>query len=118
MLRILFLCAGLIVPTTVWAEPVHHVVVVWLRAGTPDAVRQMLMKRTEQLAEIEGIESIHTGEPLPSSRPVVDDSFSFAVTFIFRSKQAMNAYLQDRRHQQFIANEVKPHLDHLLIYDY
>jgi hypothetical protein len=97
---------------------VNHVVLVWLKPDTSPEVRERIIRGSEDLVTIGQIRELQVGTAIPSERPIVDDSFSFAILMRFDSVEDMNAYLKDPRHVQFVDTQVKPHLQKLVIYDF
>jgi len=94
-----------------------HVVLCWMDSTVSEESIDSLIVESKELAEIPGIINITAGRPVPSERPIVDDSFSFGITMTFSSLEEMNTYLTDERHTQFVSTRVKPRLAKLLIYD-
>jgi hypothetical protein len=99
-------------------QPVQHIVLVWLKAGTSPEVYEQIVEGSKGLSTIGGIRDLQVGRAIPSERPIVDDSFSLGLYMRFDSVEDMNAYLTDPRHVQFVDTLVKPHLEKLVIYDF
>jgi hypothetical protein len=114
LLAVCLLCAGF----PALAEPVQHIVLVWLKPDVSAEVRATIMSESQALAKIERIKELHIGKAIASERPIVDDSFDFGVYMRFDSVADMNTYLADPRHIQFVETSVKPHLQKLLVYDF
>lgn len=99
-------------------KPVHHIVLVWLKADTAPEVYERIVEGSKALAGIGQIRDLQVGKAIPSERPIVDDSFSMGLYMRFDSAADMHAYLTDPRHVQFVDTQVKPHLEKLVIYDF
>ena len=68
-----------------------------------------LREGLETLKQIEGVEFIHVGEPVPSGRPVVDDFFDFAMVVAFKNDEAgLKRYAEHPIHVNFVENYIKP----------
>ena len=100
------------------AQPVQHIVLVWLKGDTSSETYQRIIEGSKALANIGHIRDLQVGKAIPSERPIVDDSFSFGIYMRFDSVVDMNAYLADPKHVQFVDTQVKPHLQKLVIYDF
>lgn len=96
----------------------HHIVLVWLKADTPAALVDELMEKTRGLAAIETVRDLHVGRAVPSERPIVDDSFSFGITFTFSNREDMQRYLVHPLHINYVEKLLKPHLEKVIVYDY
>jgi hypothetical protein len=116
MKRILLL---LLLAATLYASEsqLTHVVLCWMDSTVTETEIDHLIEETRTLQEIPGILSLSVGRPVPSERPIVDDSFSFGITMVFESKEKMNAYLAHEKHTSFVSQKVKPRLAKLLVYD-
>lgn len=99
-------------------EPVHHIVLVWLKADTAPDVRAQIIEASKELRQIPGIRDLQVGTAIPSERPIVDDSFSLGLYMRFDSVADMNAYLTDPKHVEFVDTQVRPYLEKLLVYDF
>ncbi len=61
------------------------------------------------MKQIEGVEFIHIGEPVPSERPVVDDFFDFAMVVAFKDDEAgLKRYAEHPIHVAFAEKYKKP----------
>jgi hypothetical protein len=93
-----------------------HFVLFWLKKGTSEKERAEFRKSLESLASVETVESLHVGTPIPSDRPVVDTSYDFALTVVFRDTAAMEAYQVHPLHRAFV-DKNKPRWEKLQVYD-
>ena len=91
-----------------------HSVFFWLNA---DADRAAFLKGLESLKQVASVEELHIGNPAPiPKRPVVDDSYSFALTILFKDVAAHDAYQVDPIHKAFVAG-CKQYWTKVQIYD-
>lgn len=100
------------------AADIHHLILIWQKPDTPPAQTQALLDGTKALSKIPGIKSLEIHTPISSDRPVVDDSFSYAVLMTFANEQDMLNYQQHPQHVKFIQENVKDKLEKLVIYDF
>ena len=96
---------------------VDHVVVIWLKNPGNPTDRQAILTASDNLRRIPGLLTLDSGFPLPSDRPVVDDSFDIAFTMRFDSVNSLNAYECDPRHLKEVAEVLKPLSQKILVYD-
>jgi hypothetical protein len=83
-------CASLAPPAP--RGSVDHVVLVWLKRPGNAQDRAALRAAGDELRAIPGIRLLDHGTPLPSERPVVDDSFDAGFVMRFDSAAALQAY--------------------------
>jgi hypothetical protein len=94
-----------------------HSVYFWLKPDLTPAQRTQFRAGLESLAGIAAVEAVYVGTPAPiEKRPVIDDSYSFALTILCKDVAAQNAYQVDPLHQAFL-NSFRPFWDRVLIYD-
>ena len=95
-----------------------HTVVFWLRKDLTPAQRETF--RTEGLESLRAIASVselHVGTPAPiPPRPVVDATYTYAITAIFKDVAAHDAYQVDPVHKAFVAR-FKTDWERVQIYD-
>ena len=97
---------------------VEHVVLVWLKDSGNESKRSELLALTKSFKEqIPGIISISAGTPLPSDRPVVDDSFDIGLVMRFESKEALAAYEKHPIHVKAVKEALAPAARKLQLYD-
>ena len=121
MRYLLFLCLLTLcgcVHQTAAPKPVHHVVLVWVKPALGDAYVESLKQASLGLGLIPGVQSVHVGQPLQATRPMVDDSYSIAVYFEFDTTRAMEAYIAHPDHQAFIRQFIRGKVDKIVIYDF
>lgn len=98
--------------------PVSHVVVCWLKEPGNAAARQELIDGSRSLAKIPGIVSVSAGQPIPSTRPVVDSSFDVAIVMKFKDEKSLTAYEKHPVHLQAVERTLKPLVAKYVIYDF
>ena len=94
-----------------------HAVYFWLKPEITAEQRATFRAGLESLRKVNTVESIYIGTPaaLPP-RPVVDRSYSFALTIIFKDGAAHDAYQVDPIHKAFVQN-CQPFWSRVQIYD-
>jgi len=81
-----------------------HSVYFWLKPDLPETQRAEFRRAVESLKQITAVESAYVGSPAPiPKRPVVDDSYSVALTILFKDLAAHNSYQVDPIHVAFVA---------------
>lgn len=95
-----------------------HTVVFWLRKDLTPAQREEFRQQgLESLRPIKSVSELHIGAPAPiPPRPVVDASYTFAITAIFKDVAAHDAYQIDPVHKAFV-ERFKPYWERVQIYD-
>lgn len=93
-----------------------HSVYFWLKSDISEADRARFRQGLEALASIETVQALYVGQPIPSTRPVVDSSYSFGLTVIFQDKAGLDVYGPSDTHQAFL-KEFGGFWDRILIYD-
>jgi len=82
---------------------VIHSVFFWLQPGTSEAQRAEFAVGLEALRSVAGVDSLFVGKPAAiEPRPVVDDSYSYALSIMFKDLAAHDAYQVDPAHKAFI----------------
>ena len=95
-----------------------HVVLVWLKEPGNAAHRARVIDATRRFSSIAGVEEIRVGEPVPSQRGSVDDSFDVGLYMVFSSQEALTAYLGNPQHQAAQASVLRPLVKKVIIYDF
>jgi len=94
-----------------------HSVYFWLKLDLTETQRADFRRAVESLKRIAAIESAYIGSPAPiPKRPVVDDSYSVALTVFFKDLAAHDSYQVDPIHVAFVATW-KAHWARVQIYD-
>lgn len=82
-----------------------HSVFFWLKPELTDAQRAEFLRGLESLKGIAAIRQIYIGKPAATEkRPVIDDSYSYALTTIFDDLAGQDAYQVDPLHLAFVQN--------------
>ena len=95
-----------------------HTVIFWLRPELDASQREAFRREgLESLRVIPSVGSLHIGSPAPiPPRPVVDASYSFALTILFADVAAHDAYQAHPIHRAFVDN-FKARWERVQIYD-
>jgi hypothetical protein len=95
-----------------------HIVVFWLKDDLTDAQQSEFRQGLESLKAIESTRGVYIGAPAKTGdRPVIDKSYSFALTVLFDAVQDHDAYQVHPLHQAFVG-QFAPYWSRVLIYDY
>jgi hypothetical protein len=97
---------------------ITHVVVFWTDKPPGEAQEKIVAGARELLAEIPGAMEFRSGIPVSSSRGLVDDSFSAAISMTFEDQAAADAYLAHPLHLQFVEECLKPWARRVVVYDF
>ncbi|MGA0557176.1 Dabb family protein [Larkinella sp. VNQ87] len=79
-----------------------HTVYFWLNNPESDADRQALRDGLETLRGIKHFDALYIGKPAETRRPVIDHSYDWSLTYVFRDKAAHDAYQEDPIHLKFV----------------
>ncbi len=115
--KILLVFVILLLPMQALAEPVTHIVLVWLDKSLSQQKIAEIIDNTKQLSEINYIKSLKVGKAISSHRKIVDDSFTFGIVMEFADIESMNKYLVDVNHVNYV-KQLKPMIKKLLVYDF
>ncbi|MFM2178206.1 MAG: hypothetical protein RL015_2304 [Verrucomicrobiota bacterium] len=97
---------------------VEHVVLVWLKKPGDAADRAKVVAAAKKFqAVIREIQHLSVGQPLPSERPVVDDSFDVGLVMRFANAQDLSTYEKHPVHVQAVKEILQPIAKKLLVYD-
>jgi hypothetical protein len=101
------------------SAPVTHVVVCWLKSpGDATARQELIAKSHEFQGKIPGLIQVYTGEPLPSTRPVVDTSYDVGIAMIFKDEASLRNYEKSPTHQKAVKETLQPLVAKSVIYDF
>jgi hypothetical protein len=82
-----------------------HTVYFWLKPELTDAQRTEFRGGVETLRGIDVVEAVYVGSPAGTAkRPVIDDSYSVALTVLCRDVAAQNTYQVHPIHLAFVEN--------------
>ncbi len=115
LLAILLLLAGCAAPRPAGIE---HAVFIWLQRPGNAEDRAQLLRATEDLRRTTGlIRSVKTGTPVPSQRPVVDDTFDLALLMHFDTREKLEAFETHPAHLEAREKTLRPLTRRVVIYD-
>src|SRR5215467_3914357 len=78
-----------------------HSVYFWLREELSEFDVQRFKQGLLSLTSIQGVKHGFVGVPAPTYRPIIDRSYSYALTLTFENQQAHDHYQQDDVHERF-----------------
>lgn len=94
-----------------------HTVYFWLKPELTAAQRAEFRRGVESLGTIKAVAQCHVGTPAKTEkRPIIDDSYSVALTVICKDVAAHDAYQVDPIHLAFV-NTFKTYWTRVQIYD-
>ena len=100
------------------ADPVEHVVVVWLKSPGNAEHRRQIIDESAILRGIPGVIGLRIGEMIPSERSIVDSTFDVALIVSFADQAALDAYLTHPVHVELVENTLKPLVERVRVYDF
>ena len=99
-------------------QRVSHVVVVWLKEPGNTQMREQFIDASRALESVPGVVSRHVSAVIPSDRPKVDDTFDVAVTVTFENAQALEKYMQSKKHKSMLKDKLKPIVNRVVVYNF
>ena len=97
---------------------IDHIVIVWLRRpGNPDDIAKLVATSKELQRALPVMRGMSYGRPLPSERPVVDDTFDLAFVMRFANRKDLAAYENSATHRQAATEILRPLSRKIVIYD-
>ena len=97
---------------------IHHIVMVWLKPTVTQGQLDDILEATALLGTIPGVVSFSYGEPMHLARPLVDNSYSLAISMTFADEKAMRRYLADPTQVGYVKRWIKPVAARVVVYDY
>src|SRR5688572_5199850 len=95
-----------------------HVVLFWLKPGTPESEREQIVKdANDLLKKIPSVRHIWTGRPAMTPREVVDNSYDVGLCVLYDDRAGHDLYQAHDLHVQFVARR-KPTLQKIVVYDF
>ena len=95
-----------------------HVVLFWLKEGTPDSARDAIINDCKTLlAKIPTVRHCWTGRPAMTPRPVVDNSYQVGLCVVLDDAAGHDAYQVHPLHKEFIARNSQ-HWQRVQVYDF
>ena len=95
-----------------------HVVIFWTKPDQPRATEELIAGAQKYLTNIPGIQTFHVGRMVPSSRPVVDQSYQVALNIVFRDKKSQDEYQVHPQHTEFVEKVFKMTCAECVVYDF
>jgi hypothetical protein len=94
-----------------------HTVIFWLKKDLTEDQKVEFTNEVKTLGEISSVESFHLGTPAPTpKRPVIEDSYDYAITVVLKDMDAHDDYQVDPIHLDFI-DKCKDMWERVVIYD-
>lgn len=94
-----------------------HTVFFWLKPELTPAQRADFRRGVESLGTIKAVDKAYVGTPAKTEkRPIIDDSYSVALTIVCRDVAAHDAYQVDPIHRAFV-DRFKTYWTRVQIYD-
>ena len=94
-----------------------HTVIFWLKKDLSEDQKVVFTNEVKTLGEISSVESFHLGTPAPTpKRPVIEDSYDYAITVVLKDMDAHDDYQVDPIHLDFI-DRCKDMWERVVIYD-
>lgn len=94
-----------------------HSVYFWLKPELTDAQRADFRAGLESLAVVKAVTAFYVGTPAAiPPRPVVDSSYSFGLTCVFKDLAGHDAYQVDPLHKAFL-DRFRSYWSKVQIYD-
>lgn len=94
-----------------------HTVYFWLKPELTPAQRADFRRGVESLSGIKAVEKVYVGTPAATEkRPIIDDSYSVALTVVCKDVAAHDAYQVDPLHLKFV-EQFKSFWTRVQIYD-
>ena len=79
-----------------------HAVYFWLQENLPAEQLADFERGLHTLPTITEISRAHIGKPAPTDRPVIDNSYSYALILEFTDQARHDRYQEHPVHQQFV----------------
>ncbi|MCS7090242.1 MAG: Dabb family protein [Verrucomicrobiota bacterium] len=95
-----------------------HIVLFWTDPGQPNAAETLIAAAERLLRPIPGVVHFHVGRMVPSTRPVVDQSYQVGLNIVFVDKAAQDAYQVHPAHVDFVESVVKRVCMNVKVYDF
>jgi hypothetical protein len=94
-----------------------HTVYFWLKPELTAQQQDDFVRGVSKLGEIKAVDTIYVGRPAKTERrPIIDSSYSVALTVICKDVAAHDAYQVDPLHLEFV-NTFKTFWNRVQIYD-
>lgn len=97
-------------------EAFVHTVYFWLSNKDSQSDHDKLYEGLKMISKIEHIEKAYIGVPADTDREVIDSSYDFSITFIFKNQEEEQAYQTHPTHLKFV-EEYGPLWERVVVYD-
>ncbi|MCU0353852.1 MAG: Dabb family protein [Cytophagales bacterium] len=93
-----------------------HTVYFWLKEPNNQTAKDSLYQGLQLLSSIKEIREGYIGTPAETRRPVIDHTYAYSITFVFKNKADQDIYQEHPTHKKFI--ELYSHLwERVQVYD-
>ena len=99
-------------PTTI-----QHVVLCWLADEHDKSDIAAVKAGFAKFSAIPQVASIMIGDPVPSEREIVDDSFHVGVVMQFNNAQDLEGFMIDKTHKKITQDVLAPLCPRAVVYD-
>jgi hypothetical protein len=79
-----------------------HTVYFWLHDSATATDRPFFEQQLQQLSTIEHIHAAYVGVPAPTRREVIDSSYDYSITFVFKTQAEHDLYQPHPAHKAFV----------------
>jgi quinol monooxygenase YgiN len=101
---------------------VHHLVIVWLKQAGDEKLRQQYIQDSAGLAKLPGVLAYAVGTPAAINRgrsnAALDESYDVAVSSVYESQQAYEAFLKNPEYLRVAQQLLRPLVDKYKVYDF
>lgn len=80
-----------------------HTVFFWVKADVTQEQKDAFYQGLLKLKTIDAIETGYVGVPAPTNRSVIDSSYDYSITFVFKTAEDQDVYQSHPEHLEFIA---------------
>jgi hypothetical protein len=94
-----------------------HAVYFWLRPDLSAEQQAAFVRGLQSLRGIETVQHGWIGVPAATDRPIIERSYSYALTLVFANDAAQEAYQVDPVHERFREEFGQGYWERVLIYD-
>jgi hypothetical protein len=96
----------------------QHVVLFWLKQPGNAEHRRQIIEASESFRKIPSVHAVRVGEPIPSDRGIVDDSYDVGLLVTVDDRQALQAYLDHPIHVAARDDLLPPLVERVVVYDF
>lgn len=81
-----------------------HTAYFWFKEGATEEQVSAFKMASEKLREVETVLGYFAGAPAPTTRPVIENTYDYAIVFLFEDLEAQEYYQQHPLHIELIEN--------------